>query len=612
MCGIVGTLGHFENRELCINNMLQSLVHRGPDDQGLYFDKKFAGGMRRLSINDLKGGSQPLYNSDKSIILFYNGEIYNFLLLKKELEKNGVVFRTQSDGEVIPHLYEKFGVKVFEKLDGMFAAAIWDVKHQRLILGRDLPGEKPLYYSNLGGGRLVFGSEVKALRKIHGLNLTMNHQALWDFPSFLWIPEPATAFNEIKALPRGNYLIAENNEIIINSYENLFTPTEINKKNDIEIIKIVRDEVEAAVKSRLLSDVPVGSFLSGGLDSSIVASIAARELPSIDTFTISFENIDDPYHGKADESIAASETAKIIGSNHHNIQVTATSFRDSLDDFCHYGDLPFGVSSGLGIIAIASAAREANIKVLLTGDGADECFGGYSWYSYLDNIKNNNQVLLDKPISFQNYGLTIKERLKIMGSMPPAQRAWAWHYYAHEKEKKSLFSEEWQEGLKSSLRHFQTIKNTDVPYEYIKHDRAFYFPNEMLRKVDRMAMMHSVEGRTPFAAPQIMALANKLSYTHLVRNGTLKWILRKAFEDFLPMEIINRPKHGFNVPIDHWLKGEWSDLVDETFEKGSALYNQGIISSSSLGVAKNLLKDKNRLNGHSIFCFIMLNKWLSN
>jgi len=611
MCGIVGLLGEYNNKENYIYSMLDAIRHRGPDEKSVFHDGDYFAGMRRLSINGLSDGSQPLYNQDRTVVLFYNGEIYNSVSLKKELEGLGVTFRTHSDGEVIAHLYDRIGLDVFEKLDGMFAISIWDIKRQRLVLARDLAGEKPLYYSKKNN-KFAYASEIKALRTMPELNLTLNRQALWDFPTFLWIPEPTTAFNEIFSLPKGTYMVSENGNSYIEQFKNNHTIPEFDLSDDDEIISVVRETVENAVKLRLLSDVSIGSFLSGGLDSSIVATIAARNLRRLDTFTVSFENVADPYHGHADESIAAAETAALIGSRHHNIKVTAESFRNSLDDFSHYGDLPFGVSSGLGILAVTSAAQKEGIKVLLTGDGADETFGGYSWYKYFKSVECNYPSEFDTHISFQNFGIPLKKRLSILNQMKPKNRAWAWHYYASENEKQKLFSNDWGSGLKASLRYFEMLDRTSTPESFIQQDRDFYLPNEMLRKVDRMGMAYSVEGRTPFVAPQILKLSDKLSYKYMVRGDTLKWALRNAFKDILPMNIINRPKHGFNVPIDYWLKEKWADLVEETFSSDSELSRQGMLASNAYSVAQNMIHDKERLNGHTIFCFIMLNKWLSN
>ena len=611
MCGIAGLFGQFEDTEAKLDIMLKNLIHRGPDDLKKYKNKKFHGGMTRLAINGLDHGQQPLFNSDKSVAVLYNGEIYNYRELKKFIESKNISFSGNSDGEIIAHLYDLYGKKVFEYLDGMFAIAIWDSKNNQLILGRDFPGEKPLYYSHLDKG-LIFSSEVRAIEAVNKFALSIDRQAIWDFPSFLWIPEPRTAYNEIKALPRGHYLQVSNNKIEINSFIPKLYSKKFSFKSDEDAIEQTRAVVEKAIKSRLLSDVPVGSFLSGGLDSSIVSTVSAKYLTSLDTFTISFEDIDDPYHGKADESEAAKHTAKLIGSNHHNISVTADDFKSNLNDFVKYGDLPFSVSSGLGIMAVSKAARNNNIKVLLTGDGADECFGGYSWY---ENLFNSNKESYRKepehPMSFQNIGLTVRQRTEILNSMPPSKRAFAWHYYAHEIEKNNLFSKEWSHDLKPSQRYFNSIESGYRPLQYIEHDRNFYFPNEMLRKVDRMGMANSVEGRTPFASPEILSLSNALKEHHMYNEKKLKWILRKAFENVLSIDVFNRPKHGFNVPIDHWLKNDWFDLIKETFEPGSKLHKLKIIKPGSIDYAIKLLNDNKRLNGHTLFSFIMLNKWLS-
>ena len=354
MCGIAGFVGDFKAPHKSTEIMLSSLEHRGPDDQQIFQDNLFCGGMRRLAINDLQGGAQPLFNKDKSIVTFYNGEIYNYHTLRNFLEGKKFSFNTSSDGEVIPFLYELYGTDAFSYLDGMFAISIWDRRTSQLILARDFPGEKPLYYSKNNAG-FIYSSEVKAMEAVLE-DITLDRQALWDFPSFLWIPEPATAYEEINALGRGNFLIlSPSGEIDINE----FTPRNYKKnfhlKNLEEAISTTREVVENSITSRLLSDVPVGSFLSGGLDSSIVATVASQKLSSLDTFTIEFEDLDDPYHGKANESVAARETANFIGSNHHNVPVTSADFRSSLKDFVKYG-----------VIILDHAPKQSNSLELLS------------------------------------------------------------------------------------------------------------------------------------------------------------------------------------------------------------------------------------------------------
>lgn len=611
MCGIAGykTSRRVENGVL--PRMVTALHHRGPDGEGYYRDGDFAGGMRRLAIVDLQHGEQPFHSG--TISMFYNGEIYNYRELRAGLESKGYKFRSHCDGEVIPFLYREHGDRLFEILDGMFAVALWIADEKKLILARDIPGEKPLHYAELAPGEVVFGSEIEALKPFPGLDLSLDRQALWDFPTFLWVPEPRTAYTGIRALPRSHILIADRAGTRLKRYANRFNRDALPSEDEQDVITETRRVVEEAVKSRLLSDVPVGSFLSGGLDSSIVATISARHLPRLDTFSVGFEDLDDPYHGRADESQAAAETANRIGAHHHVIRVTGQTFREEIDRFCRHGDQPFAVSSGFGILAVSRAARDAGIKVLMTGDGADEMFGGYSWYAHLDGRGRSPVSVPDGIVSFQNFGLPLEKRLAALDAMPAAERAWAWHYYAHEKEKAGLFSKDFQAGLSSSLAHFEAFRGTKSweAADFVAQDRELYFPQEMLRKCDRMTMAYSVEGRVPFAAPAVLSHADKLSFAHMVGpDGTLKHVLRKAFSDILSPDVIARPKHGFNVPIDHWLKHDWSDLVEDTFRQDSALNRQGLLAPHAPQLAQAMLHDKKRLNGHTIFCMIMLNKWL--
>lgn len=614
MCGIAGYKSEKRYTPDPLDAMVQALVHRGPDGRGVYRADGYAVGMRRLSINDVEGGNQPLYNEDHTVVVVYNGEIYNSPALRRRLEQQGHVFGTHSDGEVVCHLYEEVGEECFSWLDGMFAVALWDTKRRRLVLARDVPGEKPLYYALLPNNGLAFASEIQSLRRFPVPDVSLNYQALWDFPTFLWIPEPDTVYNGIHALMPSSLLIADSNGVRIQHYDYReaaairCVPTDAT--NALERTRAI---VEQAVHSRLLSDVPVGSFLSSGLDSSIIASLAVRELPELTTFTIGFEDIADPYHGRADEAVVAAEYARVLGTKHHTIRVTAEDFRNQLLTFCTHGDQPFSVSSGLGILMVAKAAREAGIKVLLSGDGADECFGGYSWYAYLNGHEHiGTSAIPEGVVSFQNVGIDIPTRKAALQRYNGHTRAWAWHYYAAEEEKKQLYASEPFRFCSPSLRFFQRFKPEGewLPEDFIAQDRAFYFPNEMLRKVDRMTMAYSVEGRAPFAAPTVLAFADTLRYSTMYRNGTLKWALRNAFADIVPADVLERPKHGFNVPIDHWLRGEWNDLLRHSFSHQSALYKHGLMNAESERVAQQFLADESRLHGHTLFSFIMLNMWL--
>jgi len=615
VCGIAGYITNRPVANEVLDQMVESLRHRGPDSKGIHRSGSYAGGMRRLSINGIETGDQPLYNKDSSVVVFYNGEIYNYQELKRDLEARGYQFKTGSDGEVICHLYDEHGIEAFSRLDGMFAIAVWSEIDKKLILVRDLPGEKPLYYSELPAGGIVFGSELRVFKYFPALSLSLDYQALWDFPSFLWIPEPNTVYKEVKAVPKGYYLVFDESGCNLQSFPNRFADDLPDISSWDDLVDLTRKTVTDAVRSRLLSEVPVGSFLSSGLDSSIISTIAQQELGNLTTFSIGFENIHDPYHGNADESSAAKEYSKHIGTKHYEIRVTANDFRDELPTFCEYADQPFGVSSGLGILFVAKAARERGIKTLLSGDGADELFGGYSWYEHLASplLSQNHDVYeYQYPVSFQNFGLSIENRLKVLANYSGPRRAWAWHYYAAEEEKRRIFSKEIFAEINDSNKHFSKF-NPDLnwqPQDFIRQDRDFYLHNEMMRKLDRMTMAYSVEGRAPFVAPVLLGLANKLDYKHMIKGSVLKPVLRMAFSGLLPEDVKVRPKHGFNVPIDHWLKGDWRDLMEETFSIDSTLSKNGLISKDAAVIARDMILNKERLNGHTIFCYIMLNMWL--
>ena len=613
MCGIAGafSIRRKLHRDV-LGRMLQRLLHRGPDSSGYHSSGPFLAGMRRLKINDLETGDQPLFNASKSVALLYNGEIYNSPDLRRQLESKGVAFRTRSDGEVICHLYDRVGETCFGLLDGMFAAALWDEKEQKLILARDLPGEKPLYYAELPDG-VAFASDISSLALFPELDLRLNRRAVWDFLTFSWIPEPETIYRGIKALLPGQMLVVTASGTRLQHFENRLCAPSLDKDApDEEVLAVVRETVVQSIRSRLLSDVPVGSFLSGGLDSSIVASVASKEIPKLKTFTIGFDDKEDLYHGNADESAQAEEFARRLGTEHHTIRVASKDFRELISPFVHYSGQPLAVSSALGIYSIASVARAQGIRVLLSGDGADEAFGGYSWYPHFAPNAGCRAETLDD-VSFLSLDRSTKERVTIVSSYSGPLQAWAWHYYASEREKESIFSTDLAQEALSSIRWFEAYQPRGegwTPEEFIRQDRKFYFVNEMLQKVDRMTMACSVEGRPPFAAPRVTALAEQLRMKHFVRDGQLKWALRSAFSNDLPAAIVSRPKHGFNVPLDYWFRTEWADLVEEALCPASALSRHGLIKKDALEFVRRLLNEKRRIAGHTVFALVILNRWL--
>tara|TARA_E500000178_G_scaffold356482_1_gene434724 strand:+ start:5501 stop:7360 length:1860 start_codon:yes stop_codon:yes gene_type:complete len=614
MCGIAG---YYINRKVDkqnILNMINSQRHRGPDGEGYYSYKNFTGGMNRLSINGLSNGDQPLYNENKNIVVFYNGEIYNHLDLRKLLKNLGHHLKTNSDGEVIAHLYEEYGIDFLQYLDGMFALSLYDKKKNKLYLARDGIGEKPLYYQKISGNEIAYASEIKALIRFKKIKTKLNYQSIWDFPTFSWIPEPYTIFENIYSLENGYFLEISEKGLVSKKffYDNY------GKKLENKILGIY-DEVKNSINNRLISEVKVGSFLSGGIDSSIVATFASKKIRKLNTYTIGFKDTHDLYHGNSDESIQATEYAKILNTNHKTIMIDSFDFLEALDNFSYAGDQPFAVSSGLGILKISQQANQDGVKVLLSGDCADEIFGGYSWYKFLNRLTQNKNKLIKtkrnkRKLSLLDVNYPIDERISSMRSNSSQQNALFLHYYATEDEKKFFINKDISKQCKTSVRYFYEYNNSNNwdKIDYIKNDRNFYLKNEMLCKLDRMTMANSVEGRVPFASKDLYHLSNHLKFDDLIENNNIKKILKEAFKMYLPKKILKRKKHGFNVPLDYWFKKDWKPLIMHTFSQDSKLYKDGIINKKNIDNFSKFYNSSNKINGHTYLSFVMLNKWMEN
>jgi asparagine synthase (glutamine-hydrolysing) len=613
MCGIVGGFGsNLPNIE--ITTALRTFSHRGPDKEYFFSSNYFVGAVNRLSINDLSDGNQPFFGLKPSTVALYNGEIYNHRDLRQLLKTKSIQVRQQVDGAVIPLLYEIYDLEFLELLDGMFAISIYDAAKKKLILARDTAGEKPLYYS-LYKSKVYFSSHLSSFRYLHAETLTLNSQSVWDLVSYLWVPEPATIYEGVHSLLPGETVVFSLDETSSHFYRS-FSPDKNLPVSKSEVSEYLADALVRNVKSCLMSDVPIGTFLSGGLDSSLVTTIAAKELPRLDTFSISFNDGMDPYHGKLDESYLAKQYASELGTNHHEIKMTADFALSLLDDFVYKSGQPFAVSSGLGVYAISNLARQMGIKVLLSGDGADELFGGYSWYEYLPKLfelRSHVKVKKDITLTMQDIGRSMAERLESIAKYSRENLLFALHYYGTENEKKQLFNPEFYKDNRvlASTRILNTkLYNRFGPDSVLNSDREIYLPQEMLRKVDLFTMANSVEGRVPFVRSEIYKIALSYRFSELVESGLLKSLLKEAVKKIVPAEILSRPKHGFNFPIDQWLRKEWLDLVNHTFSSSSKIMNMGIINHKQSQIIKDMIWEDRRLNGHTIFSLIILNKFL--
>lgn len=608
MCGIAGLVGLNELSNAPLR-MIASLSHRGPDETFLAETIDYSFASCRLAINALSDGQQPL--KAPGVTMIYNGEIYNHQALRQEFANAGVHVESAVDGAPIPYLYASRGPAGLGRLDGPFALALWDEARKTLVLARDPLGEKPLFYRRLAGGGLAFASESRALTQIDGQRTSLNLQALWDLPTFLWTPEPSTAFSEISAVPPGHAVLFAEGVLEIVPIPRAVREWPSPLRDD-EAIDHCRNLVEEAIGSRAMSDVPLGAFLSGGLDSSLVCLLLQKQGHNLQRcFSVRLPQFQDHQHGYVDEASQAVELANELDVPLTVVELTHQRVRSLLPRFVQAADQPNAVSSGFGVLAVAEAARESGIKVLLSGDCADEVFGGYSWYPYL-GLRGRPPYRSGFEPSFQEHGIALDERLRELSHVDGAQRSLGWHYYATEQAKQSIYSDEVASRVEQSVRIMAEWRpHQDWTFlDFVNNDRAYYLPQEMLRKADRFAMSQSVEVRVPFAAPWLLDFARALSPSQLVRGGTLKWLLREAFRDVLPVEVVRRPKHGFNFPIGEWLRGPWNDLVESTFSSKSRLADLGLIRSGSFGAAALLLADDRRDNGHAVFSWIILEMWL--
>jgi len=574
MCGINGLLTYKkDNVTEKINSMNNLIIHRGPDDEGVFTETNrnysIALGMRRLSIIDLFQGSQPIYSDDKSIVIVFNGEIYNYKLLKAKLELKNDIFKTNSDTEVILKMYLEYGVDSFSQLEGMFAFSIYDKNINKIFIARDFFGEKPLYYSNIND-QFIWASELKSLKSQLVFPNKISKKALELFFSLTYVPAPFTIYEGINKLEPNKYIeySIEDKTLKINSIKE-----EIVKENEIafkgnfeEAKKITKKLVTESVQSRSISDVPIGSFLSGGVDSSIVSYCLAKESnEKINTFSIGFEK------KSFDETKKSRLVAKLINSNHHEFIINEKTLASNLDVILENFDEPFADASALPTYLVSEKTSDY-VKVALTGDGGDEVFGGYNKY-YINAINKKYTNIV--PSTAHDFLKKISAPLLKMNNDNRGLRF---------KIKKTLDSIDYNEnfywniislGFKSEeIELLLNEKPSDI-FEYYKMDLNLISPNslsdirtidrhlslegDMLVKVDRTSMLTSLECRAPFLNKKIWDFTNTLPESYLIRNTSKKYILKEAFKDVFPKNFLENPKKGFGVPVGDWLRGALRD-----------------------------------------------------
>jgi asparagine synthase (glutamine-hydrolysing) len=578
MCGIYGYLTSKRSIDpRILRSMGDTLRHRGPDDEGEMIgedgDLCVGFGHQRLSIIDLSpGGRQPMSNEDGSIWITYNGEVYNFIALREELERKGHRFKSSSDTEVVIRLYEELGIRCLEKMNGMFAFALWDRHKKTLILARDRIGKKPLHYAFSNEG-IVFASEIKALLTHPAVSREIDLKSLNRYLTYEYVPAPDSIFKSIKKLEPGHYLLYRQGATEIVQYWDIpLTDNPMGYKTEAEYVEDLRERLANAVKSRLVADVPVGLFLSGGVDSSLIAALAMSANPKLECFSIGF---DEP---SFDESRYAREVARALNAQHQLMIFSTREMLDTIHKLPDILDEPLADASILPTYLLSKFASQ-KVKVALSGDGGDELFAGYPTYqahkliTYFDSLPAFLKSALRTmaaylPVSHNNISTEFKLKQFLKGAGVASEiRFFIWMGAFTDAEKKGLLSDE----VKSELRSHNTYEDI---FNYISKSKLtkdmerilylsmkLYLQDDLLVKVDRTSMANSLEVRCPLLDYEFIEFACSLPMFYKLNGLRTKYLFKKAAMGLLPASIINRPKKGFGIPISRWLCGELKDLM---------------------------------------------------
>jgi asparagine synthase (glutamine-hydrolysing) len=610
MCGIAGFIDASHNHDdasLLINAMCQIIRHRGPDEQGVWVGNGVALGMRRLAIIDRSFGHQPIFNEDESVLVVFNGEIYNYRDLQKELQQRRHRFRTNSDTEVIVHAYEEWGDDCVKHLRGMFTFALWDRKRGRLLAARDRFGKKPFnYYWN--GQQFIFGSEIKSILQA-GIPREINPIALDEYLTYRYVPTPHTIFQGVLKLPAAHTLTYENGVVDIKPYWELpFTPT--NQDDEATAVERIGALLRESVQIRLMSEVPLGAFLSGGIDSSLVVGLMSQTMSQpVKTFSIGFEEED------YSELPYARQIAQHFGTEHHEFLVRPDLI-SILPDLVWAYDEPFADVSMLPTYYVSKMARE-HVTVVLTGDGGDEIFGGYTPYRreyWIKRIPPFARFILRYGSSLMPNGMRGKNRLSSLLSDPAFRSVqgtatfrntsrllmYSHDYYDHVHE---------HDPLERQLSEYRAASHLDITTQMQRVDARFYLADDILVKVDKASMINSLETRAPMLDQYLAEYVSSLPSTLRIRNGVLKYLLKKVAADLLPSEILARPKKGFGVPIEHWFRGDLTGYAYDWLTSSQAS-QRGIFRPQFI---QNLLKVHRRTRSvnysEAIWTLLCLEHW---
>ncbi|MDN3358955.1 asparagine synthase (glutamine-hydrolyzing) [Actinomadura sp. DC4] len=577
MCGIAGIVSASAPDAELVRRMCDAMVHRGPDGAGFHDDEHAALGMRRLAIIDVAGGDQPVYNEDRTIAAVFNGELYDFARLRDMLRRRGHRLTTEGDTECLVHLYEEYGDDLVHQLRGMFAFAIWDVKRRRLLLGRDRVGKKPLYWRT-DGTSLTFGSELKSLVQDPSMPREVDPVALHHYLTYQYVPAPWSIYQGVRKLEPGHLLVWQDGVQETRRYWRLdFTPRRVSSEEDEA--ERLRELLEEATRIRMVSERPLGAFLSGGIDSSaVVAAMARQSGERVKTFSIGFDE------HRFDERRYARLLAGMYDTDHYEMVITPSAL-DVLPTLAWHFDEPFADSSAIPSFYVARMSRE-RVTVALNGDGGDECFGGYRRYLAMARTQRLIAPRRMRPLLIGAGGFlaargepgsTLHKAgrvLELIGHPGPRRYARLMSYFTPE-QKHALYTDAMRErlaGLDSYALMDEAFAasqaDTDVG-RFIDIDVNTYLPGDLLVKMDIATMANSLEARSPFLDHHLMEWAAGLPTDLKIRSGTTKYLLKKAVAGWLPPELINRQKMGFGIPLATWLRTElrelsWDVLTDKT------------------------------------------------
>jgi len=612
MCGIAGFVRLDQAAQpSLVRAMCDEIRHRGPDDEGVHVDGGCGIGMRRLAIIDLSTGHQPMSNEDGSVWIVFNGEIYEYQELRRDLMARGHHFRTASDTETIIHLYEEEGVEGLKRLRGMFAFAIWDVRKGRLLLARDRFGKKPLYYAVLPGG-IYFGSEISCLRQA-GVPLDTDHEALRLYFQFNYIPDPLTAYRAIRRIPAGGWLTYERGKVEQGRYWRMPVaaaqpPAGLTHE---AAVKAVREKFDEAVRIRMIADVPLGAFLSGGIDSSsVVASMALQSPEPIRTFSIGFEE------SRFNELPYARMVAEKYKTEHHEIVVRPDSIAIIRKFVKHFGE-PFADSSAIPTFIVSEFAAR-HVKVALSGDGGDELFGGYTSLQKVQRLRKLDRIpkaarsmlsWISAQMPYSAYG---KNLLYMIGRSNALDRYFSFNYSPYHMRSR-LLRPAWmmtaEAGFLARVLPDYILPDSAGTLSQVMHwEASANLTGDMLVKVDRMSMANSLEVRSPLLDHELAELAATIPHEWKIAEGQGKQILLDAVGDRLPPGLLNRPKQGFGVPLVDWFRGELRDFLRDNVTS-AAFLDRGLVSPEFLHTLLDEHDSGRRDNSAWLWSLLVLSLW---